>query len=213
MRSGVFTMNRMTLLTLLLLVCLPPAIRAQQVSEQRFPLGFVNGKIRNNQTVEVLRPLPRSELLEAIADGTTPLPGILQIDQVTGALRGDGQVNLHLRHPRGTSLTEAFLTVRLMVDGQPVPARLLSTEPVTLAVPPARQRVSLVVTEPVRLWLPRDSVGEFELDMEVTAWPAEEAPEETEIKPDSLPLTPLSPATPDTASLSALLHGGGVFQG
>lgn len=206
-------MNRMTLLTLLVLLGLSYASRAQQAPEQRLSLGFVNGKVRDNQTVEVMRTLPRSELLDVVADGQTPLPGSLQLDQVTGVVRGDGQVSLHLRHPRGTSLTEAFLTVRLMVDGQPVPARLLSTEPVTLAVPAARQRVSLVVTEPVRLWLPRDSVGDFELDMEVTAWPAEEVPEATETKPGSLPLMPLSPAVPDTTTLTELFHADRMFQG
>lgn len=206
-------MNRMTLLTMFLLLCLPSATWAQQPPEQRLSLGFVNGKVRDNQTVEVMRTLPRSELLDVIADGQTSLPGRLQLEQATGVVRGDGQVNLHLRHTRGTLLTEAFLTVRLMVDGHPVHAKLLSTEPATLVVPPAKQRVSLVVTEPARLWLPRNMVGDFELDMVVTAWLAEESPEAAETKPDSLLLTPLSPATPDTTAQTELFHGGRVFQG
>lgn len=206
-------MNRMTRLALLVLLCLPAVAGAQQAPEQRFALGFVNGKVRDNQTVEVMRVLPRSELLDVIADGQSPLPGSLQLDQVTGEVRSDGQLSLHLRQPRGALLTEAFLTVRLMVDGQPAPARLLSTAPVIVAVPAARQRVTLLVTEPARLWLPRDAVGEFELDMMVTAWPAEEETEAPAPAPESVPQIPLTPAIPDAAAITALLYGGGVFQG
>ncbi|MGS0640033.1 hypothetical protein, partial [Citrobacter sp. VF227] len=79
--------------------------------------------------------------------------------------------------------------------------------------PAARQRVTLLVTEPARLWLPRDAVGEFELDMMVTAWPAEEETVAPAPAPESVPQVPLTPAIPDAAAITALLYGGGVFQG
>lgn len=156
-------------LLLLGAVLLRPGALAQPVPEQRLTLGVVNGQVRDNQRVEVVRVLPRGELLSLTAE-EGELPGSLELSDATGAVRGDGQLALHLRRPHGDGEAEALMTVRLEADGRPVAVQVLSASPLTVAVPAAVRRVSLTVTEPVRLLLPRSATGEFALDMAVTGY-------------------------------------------
>lgn len=180
-----------------LLAMLSPA-QASPAPEQRLSLGFVSGQVRDNQKVEVIRTLPRSSLLSLNADGRTPLPATLVFGDARAQVQGDGQLQLQLGlHDEAP---QAWLTVRVMADGQPVTARLLSTEPPVLAVPAVRRHLGLEVTAPARLLLPRDVSRDFEVTADITGWsappdsvPAPDPAPAPDIPP-SLPLVPLQPA-------------------
>lgn len=175
------------MVSLAVYLLLPVPVRAVPVPEQRLSLGVVNGQVRDNQVVEVIRTLPRSELLVLRAEDQS-LPGSLVLSEATGTVRDDGQLAVHVRRQAVSAGQEALMTVRLEVDGRAQRIRLLSTSPLILQVPEATRLVTLRVTEPVRLFLPRGAPGNFALDMEITGYPPA----------DEVPASALSPAVPET---------------
>ncbi|HCL4891442.1 TPA: DUF5462 family protein [Salmonella enterica] len=138
--------------------------------ERQMPLGVVNGQVKDNQRVEVMRTLPTPELYRETDAGK--LPDELCIRNATARAGDNGTVWLTVSRPLPEGKTASVaVRVALWVDGHRVATGYREAGlDVVLPVPAAQKEVVLRSDTPVTLAVPAGWRGPVQPEMEIEGW-------------------------------------------
>ncbi|MEC6798948.1 DUF5462 family protein [Photobacterium sp. S4TG1] len=148
-------------------------VNAHPLSLNRSPilLGTVNGKVINNQYIEITKSLSNATLLTVRQQDIKTILQYLEIENATLNENNDGNVTITITKPLGTGVMTIRAVLGLRLNGQHV--NMVGEQKgttVRFIIPTAFKQLAVNVERPLRIQLPMSYRGPLNATLDITGW-------------------------------------------